>query len=46
MTRYVVYDTNGVICETPNYEEAQDSFETEDSFEGDLTFAEIINLRR
>jgi len=44
--RFVVFDSKGIICETPDYEEALEAYESEEDFEGDLIYAEILARRR
>ena len=43
--RYVVFDNKGIITETPDEDEAMESFEHEDDFIGDLILAKIIARR-
>lgn len=46
MTRYMVFDDEGTIHESNDYEEAYDEYETTEEFTGDLIFAEILGVRR
>jgi len=46
MTRYIVFDKNGIVHESEDYDAAQKEYCETSKFDGDLIFAELISRRR